>query len=638
MDSNSSLYKSKFSASQTSPRHQSGMTSPYARPNVANARNVLMPSTSSHDAKSCGYQSIIDKGRQARANDERLRYEQQKAKKEADSLKATKARLAADEAARRLAEQSRLSIDEYKGKLLDEITNNVKAKIEIECRVEIREKVYRNYEKIASAYERQIRDETKSRLVEELEPVVMAQLAAEYEMEIKQQLIDELEPVVKAELSANYETEIKDQLKVSLESTVIGDLRKKYLRKVIADLKREHTDSVRVGIENDMHTQNGFLYDQNHRVLDDHFTEHTNPELQYPDLEKYQYLNNLDENQDDGLTTQGPADTGCHNHQNEQDFGNVANVPRHIATDSLEDGDQSNVETQKETMFAGVYTDNEEVENLETKVNNSGGGQEPDILDNGPSQEFLQTPRGSSPHHSQVNGQPHQMSRGTKRPLSEEDGNQGKDYDRKFKRLRSTSLESDDGRQSSGYEDPDGEAGEDDFHPSYEQEQHIYRGMLEDSADLLQYEKNGASRVDGSDDIRRTNGFMSDEEADGRSGSEVDETSEDSDIDSLESEFLSTAPQAAQNSIMGSGVISNSNTQETAFIVDDSDDEDSKVEDEEKTLVDYSGFQSISSVIKGSNHNKINEDQCSLSIQEVVLKRAAALDEGVMQTFTHVEH
>ena len=96
-------------------------------------------------------------------------------KRETDIKNAARTRHVEAEANRRRAEESKFSIDDHKGKLLDELTKNTKAILENQYREEIREKVYEDENNIVSAYEHDIK------VVRELESVVKAKLKAEFE-------------------------------------------------------------------------------------------------------------------------------------------------------------------------------------------------------------------------------------------------------------------------------------------------------------------------------------------------------------------------------------------------------------------------------------------------------------------------
>ena len=196
-----------------------------------------------------GFQDLIQKGRQARAEDARNIYESKKAMQEAARAKAIKERLAVDNAARTLAQQSRLSIDENKAKLLQDMESNMKAILEDKFTAEIRGKVFQKEEQIASTYKQQIRDQTRARLLEDLEPVVKAELSARLELEVKQELRAELELEVKEELRAELASCVKEQSMVDLNTVARSELRSELYDEVYNELKCELIATVRNELE-----------------------------------------------------------------------------------------------------------------------------------------------------------------------------------------------------------------------------------------------------------------------------------------------------------------------------------------------------------------------------------------------------
>lgn len=226
------------------------------------------------------FQDVIEKGRKARAADKRMLYETKKNKVESERAKATRARLASDIAARNLALESRSNIDADKEKLVNDMEKNLKALLESEFRAEIREKVYKDEKRISAAYEREIQDQTRMQLEKDLEPVIVAELSAEYEKVIKATLKAELKDEVKGELRATLKAEIQEHLRVELESTVRQELRDTYHEQICNELKRELSPSVRAELRNSLGLQHG--------VLD--LDEFANQQPSYPDLSNMQHL------------------------------------------------------------------------------------------------------------------------------------------------------------------------------------------------------------------------------------------------------------------------------------------------------------------------------------------------------------
>lgn len=240
------------STSNGDPTHTSH-SKPIAKADITNihndtpslySTNPQTRSVSGQVAKRKTYDDIINKARQAKLDDARDIYETQKIKRESDQAKDTRARLAFDNAARGLAQTSRADIDNNAKKLFQDMEKNFRASIESDAIAEIREKVYDDRRNIESAYEREIKDITKSRLIAELEPVVKATLGVEFEAEIRQQLKNELDTEVRAELSAEYESEVREQLREEIEPVVKATLAVEYQSEVREQLRKELSSDV----------------------------------------------------------------------------------------------------------------------------------------------------------------------------------------------------------------------------------------------------------------------------------------------------------------------------------------------------------------------------------------------------------
>ncbi len=243
------------------------------------------PNSSTMTSKIMGsyptFQDLIKKGRKAQADDERTVYETKKAKEEAGRAKATRARLATDNAVRNLALDSRSDIDTCKGKLIDDMEKNLRAVLESEIRAEIREKVYEDEKKISATYEREIKDSTRLQLENDLEPVIVAELSAKLEEEVKETLRAELESEVKEELRARYKAEVEEDLRDALEDAVRKELQDLYRDEVRSELKVELSPSIRAELIASLGIQ--------HVVPD--LDDLDNQQSSYPDLGNMQHLN-----------------------------------------------------------------------------------------------------------------------------------------------------------------------------------------------------------------------------------------------------------------------------------------------------------------------------------------------------------
>lgn len=577
------------------------------------------------------FQAIIEKGKQAKAQDESDQYEARKAKRETDVKNAARIRHAEAEANRRRIEESRLSVGDHKGKLLDEMTKNIKAILENQYREEIREKVYEDKDKIVSAYEHDIKDQTKIRLVRELEPVVKTKLGAEFESDVKQQLAVELVPVVKAELRAKYETEVKQQLVKDFGPEVVTELRAKYETEV----KQQLAEELQLGVKAELHAK-------------------------YEGEVKNQLLNDL----------------------------------KPTIVNKLRDTQTSDVQNEPQAQRDTSYTLDGESSRFTPNDIDNNGGEYPDlsqnqqlINQNGVRNDQQEAGSVRNSENSETGGDALEMPHGTKRSLSGEDDEEEDPYAHHSKRSRSASFKGEEQHLPSGYEE-----GVSNIHSSYSHIQQLYQGVPYNSADDRGFPQhngdaghedaqgNNGYKMDGeasgyvssdevqgsngnildgggadynsAEDIQETNGnllhgeevgytsdegvqgingnFLDGEEADyyseedshGSNGykmdgeptepysSEEEDEGEDEEEDeeqyeSEEEEQYSTAPQAAAHSTASNGVIKISNTQDTAFVLSDSEDDEAKTDDKDETLIGYEG----PTVVEDAKHYAVSVEE-----------------------------
>ena len=629
------------------------------------------------------FQAIIEKGRQAKAQVEQEQYEARKAKRETEVKNAARIRHAEAEANRRRAEESKLSVDDLKGRLLHEMTSNIRAVLEDKYRDEIRAKVYENEDRIVSAYEQDIKDQTKARLVKELESVVKAKLGAEFEPEVKQRLAVELTSVVKAELRATHELEVRQQLVKDLGPVVEIELRAMYETEV----KRQLAEDLQSGIKAELRAQYGketkdqlmnesestIIHDQKGTQADDVQNErwgrrdasHTPGETsfgfthydinaeggEYPDLSHHQHLINQN-----GVL------------KGQQEAGSVLELENTII-----DGDAVVLPRGTKRSLGDVDGEEEDPYVRRSKRSRSAScdGEEQQL----PSRNEK---RSSNPYsrniHIEESHQSALYNREDSHGLLQENGDddlkvaRGNDkylMDRGTSGYNSSSEVQGSQEDILGYRRVDYNSAEDvqamngnlDWtdHASVENVQetngdHLYREKANsDSQEDVQgvngtfLDRKGAD-FDSAEDMRGINGnFLSREEAnydsaedfresdgyklaskatesdnsqheDEDNDEEDDEEDEEGDYEeddyeeyyeSEEEEKYSTAPQPATNSSAGNGVISFSNTQDTAFVLSDSEDEAEKAGDEDKTLVGYDGPAAL---IDAKHHDMPTEE------------------------------
>ncbi|CAD6585959.1 MAG: hypothetical protein ASARMPRED_002356 [Alectoria sarmentosa] len=599
------------------------------------------------------FQAIIDKGKQAKAQVENDQYEARKAKKETDIKNAARIRQAEAEANRRRAEESNLSIDDHKGRLLDELTKNIKAVLENQYREEIREKVYEDEDRIVSAYEHDIKDQTKARLVRELESVVKAKLGAEFEPEVKQQLAVELESIVKAELRAKYEKEVKQQLAKELGPEVEAQLRAKYETQVKQHLAKELQSGVKAELrakyeeeiknqlmieleptivhvlkgtrtndaENEPKAQGEVLHTPNGESFRATPNDVAKEGGEYPDLSYHQHL--IDQN---GVQSGWQEAGSVRNRETSNTDEDAVDMPRGMKRPLSGEDDKEEdpyAHHSKRSRSASFNSEEQQLpsayeEGDSNIYSSSPHGQQlyQDVRYNREeSQGFLQY-KGDAGYEDPQGLNGHKMDGGEVDHNRAEDvpgverrclDRKGADYDSAEDAQATHGNLSD--REEADYdsaEDVQGVNGsfldrEEADYDSAEDIQGINGNLSDreeadcDSAEDAQGTNGNLSDreeadYDSTEHLQESSGYNLDGEATESYTSEEDDEGEDGEeYESEREEQFSTAPQAAPHSNAGNGVITFSNTQDTAFILSDSEDDEDRADDEDKTLVGYAG-------------------------------------------------
>ena len=580
------------------------------------------------------FQAIIEKGRQAKAQVEFDQYEARKARRETEIKNAARIRHAEAEANRRRAEESKLSIDDHKGRLLDEMTKNIKALLEDKHREEIRAKVYEDEERIASAYEQDVKDQTKARLVRELEPVVKAELGAEFELEIKQQLAIELISVVKAELRAKHEAEVKQQLAEELHSGVKAELRSKYEEEIKNQVivsfhpavAHEQKSTQTVDVDNEPQNRHASLH-----TLDEESFIATPENVDgedgnYPDLKHHEHLVS-----DNGMQDSQQKITFVQKSENTNIDGNAISLPHGIKRFLSDTDDEEGYPYARHSKRSRSTSSNSTEQQLTSGKEDGIGNIYPS--NSHPKQTYQALCYNSREDKDftqyDVNGSYQDIQ-----------GNEGYGIDR-------------------------GTLGSNSFNGVYGDQENVLDHERMDciSAEDVQQADGNLSYGEGPDydrdeDLQGTNGncldreeedFDSAEDAQGRNGHTVaseaiefynsgedeyeegeeeeyeeeyqkyeeeyqsDEEEEyEEEYPSEEEERYSTSPQVAAFSNVANGVISFSNTQDTAFVLsDDSEDDAEKTGDEDKTLVGYDG-PAVAALIDSKHVDKPVEESLFL--------------------------
>lgn len=560
------------------------------------------------------FQAIIEKGKQAKAQDEHDQYEARKAKRETDIKNAARIRHAEAEANRRRAEESKLSVDDHKGKLVDEMTKNVRAILENQYREEIREKVYEDEDKIVSIYEHDIKDQTKARLVRELESVVKAKLEAEYEPKVKQQLAVELVSVVKAELRAEYETEVKQQLVKDFGPEVEAELRARYETQVKQQLAEEHLSGVKAelrakyeeeikhqlmidlkpiilhklknthkddakngtqGQADAAHTLDGKPFEATPNDVDDKAGD-------YPDLSHHQDLVNKD-----GVRDGQEADGSFQNLEGSEVDGVAVDVPHGIKRSLSGEEDEGEDPYARHPKRSRSASFNSEEQQL-----TSGYQEGVSDLNSGYSPHIQQPYQGVRYKDEEDQGFPQNKANAS---CDDAQGSNGYKTDRRASGYNSSDVVQGihenildrRGAEHNSAEDVQG------MDANFLDGEGAYCNGVEDDQgtdeNLLHHEE---ADYDSEEDVQGMNGnflngegegYDSAEDIQGDSGYQLEgevtesyssEQEDEDEYESEEEERYSTAPQAATHSNAGPAVITFSNTQDTAFVLSDSEDDE----------------------------------------------------------------
>lgn len=634
------------------------------------------------------FQAIIEKGKQAKAQDEHDQYEARKVKREMEIKNAARIRHAEAEANRRRAEESKLSIDDHKGKLLDDLTKNIKAILEQQYQEEIRAKVYEDEDRIVSAYEHDIKDQTRARLVRELESVIKAKLGAEFEPEIRQQLAVELEPVVKAELGAKYETEVKQQLVRDLGPRVETGLRAKYETEVKQQLAEELQSGVKAelrarfeeeiknqlmigpeptipskqkeaegnAVETESQRQGNSLQTLQEELHRASPNDSDNEGGEYPDLSHHQHFVN-----------QNGVPNGQQETRSAQTFGNFDNNGDAVALPHGTKRSLSDSEDEEEDPYArqpkrsrsGSFSGNgqplpdgseKSVDNLYSRelhihqsypaVQYSGeDGQgfvqyeeDADYEVTHNTNEDHVNREASGYNNFDVFQGDHEniIGRGEVDYNSSEDipGFNGSLLDREgaqygsVQSVQGTNGDLLDHEEAEFESDQDDQERNDTFSnrngPNNDSAEDIvaedYREINGTSLSGEQADYDSTDDVQGSDGYNvageATETYSSDEEEEDEFEEEEDEEDEEDYQSGEEEDYYSTAPQAATHA--GNGVIAFTNTQDTAFVLSDSEDDAETAGDEDKTLV---GYQMPEALINAKYHEMPAEESLFLNTE-----------------------
>ena len=232
---------------------------------------------------SASYFDTLQKARERQAADAQSVYDAKKAKSQARQHKMIELRQIAYAKAEKEAQESRDDINRSYSKILSELEQNFKKTYGMFLMDEVRANVTSDANQLRTSLENEIKEDVRAQLVDDLEPVVKAQLKAQHATEIKRtlqqemvpevredltaQLIKDLETVVKAQLRAEYTPEVRQklrgdlsgdvaiQLRNEMKDDVQNHLREEMYHEIEAELKAELSGQVRVAVTEEMRSE-----------------------------------------------------------------------------------------------------------------------------------------------------------------------------------------------------------------------------------------------------------------------------------------------------------------------------------------------------------------------------------------------
>ena len=498
----------------------------------------------------------------------------------------------------------------------------------------------------------QFEAEVKQRLAVELVSVVQAELQAKHETEVRQQLVQDLGPAVEIELRAKYELEVKQRLAEELEPEVKAELRAHYGEEIKNKLMNESESTIihdQKGTQTDDENEPWGQRDIVHTLEEGSFRSTPNDINtkgdDYPDLSHHQHLINQDGVQNgqreagfiqtlettiitdrDAVVLPRGTKRSLGGVDDDEEGSYACRSKRSRSAPSVSEEQQlpnryleadSNPYSNKlhlQESHQGVCHNGDDNQDLshykgddghEVAQVNNGCSLDRGISGYNSSNEVQGSPENSTGYvsvddHSAgdvqgMNGKflvrewkTHdslEYFQETNGDLSQ-DEEADFDSDQDVQEMNGTFLDPK-GAGYNGTEDMQGTNG--DF-PSHEEANH-------DSAEDVR-ESNRYNMAKTTESYDSEDGDGEDDEDEEEDDEEDDEEEDDEDDEGVygadygseeEEEEYSTAQQAGNHSTGGNGVISFSNTQDTAFVLSDSEDEAEKAGDEGKTLVGNDG-------------------------------------------------
>ncbi len=196
--------------------------------------------TSSH----LTFDPSIAKAKQAKAHNDRQRYESDKAYYAAVVQEEEKARVEAEEEASRRAHEARMSAKDMTITAALAAYDSMETRVITQMRKELREKAMQDAGAHSIEFKKHAEEVVKVQLLDILQPVVQSELEAKLAPKIHQGLVNELRPLVAQQLRQQLEDEIRVSHWDEAHAKLASDIAAQETGKIKADLRQQLTPAV----------------------------------------------------------------------------------------------------------------------------------------------------------------------------------------------------------------------------------------------------------------------------------------------------------------------------------------------------------------------------------------------------------
>jgi len=196
--------------------------------------------TSSH----LTFDPSIAKAKQAKAHNDRQRYESDKAYYAAVVQEEEKMRVEAEEEASRGAHEARMSAKDMTITAALAAYDKMETRVMTQMRKELREKAMQDAGAYSIEFKKHAEEVVKVQLLDVLQPVVQSELETKLAPKVHQGLVNELRPLVVQQLRQQLEDEIRVSHWDEAHAKLASDIAAQETEKIKADLRQQLTPAV----------------------------------------------------------------------------------------------------------------------------------------------------------------------------------------------------------------------------------------------------------------------------------------------------------------------------------------------------------------------------------------------------------